>query len=61
VHPACNDPLFPGVICDSPAKAGKTSLETAQSTATAQIHAAKAKKNSPHRIGRFFRKLFGRS
>jgi hypothetical protein len=54
--PACGDPLYPGLVCDSDSSATPPSSRPAD----AQSALAKAKKPS-HGIGRFFRKLFGRS
>ena len=53
--PACGDPLYPGLVCDSDSSATPPS-----SPPNAQSGPVKAKKPS-HGIGRFFRKLFGRS
>ena len=52
-NPACDNPLFPGVVCDS----GSSAKSGVPTSATAP-EAAKTKKRS--RFDRFFRRIFGR-
>jgi hypothetical protein len=52
---ACNDPLFPGVVCDSPASATQAAPPAA---APAAEPPAKPKKK-PNGFARFLRKIFG--